>query len=70
MSRPRHWPYNEGDLVRWIWDNPAGTPPGVVLSVSHINSRPMVEVWWVDSGKVTTLHEEDLVLVSPSNLTD
>jgi hypothetical protein len=68
MSRPRHWPYNEGDLVRWIWDNPAGTPPGVVLNVLHINNRPMVEVWWVDSGKVTTLHEEDLVLVSPSNL--
>ena len=60
----KYWPYRSGDLVRWIWDPPSGQPPGVVLSVSHINNRPMVEVWWADSGKVTLLHEEDLILVS------
>jgi hypothetical protein len=65
MSGARYWPYQPGDLVRWIWDVPAGTPPGLVLSVAHVNNRPMVEVWWVETKRITTLHEEDLILVSP-----
>ena len=64
MSLARFWPFRRGDLVRWVWDLPTGTPPGLVLNVLNIDSRPMVEVWWVDSKRITTLHEEDLILVS------
>lgn len=71
MSTPEPvpWPYRRGDLVRWIWDPPTGTPPGLVLNVDLVSTRPMVEVWWVDSQRITTLLEEDLVLVSSIRVT-
>lgn len=58
--------YIPGDLVRWMWDPPTLSPPGLVLKVSYINNIQMAEVWWAASKITTILPIEDIELIASS----
>jgi len=56
--------YEPGDLVRWIWDSPETSSPGVLLKLVTKKGYPMAEVRWTDNNITSVISLEDIVLIS------